>query len=85
MVEGCANGAHFLFIDRSDQETSNKVQALITALGLKIECGAKTKDSMDTDEQKSVVQLISEFLGGRQPRIRWDAEWILAVKIGAAQ
>jgi hypothetical protein len=35
---------------------------------------------MDTDEEKSEVKLISEFLGGRQPRLKWNAEWVLAVK-----
>jgi hypothetical protein len=80
MVEGCASGAHFLFVDRADQETSKKVQTLIEALQLKIECAAKTKGSMDTDEDKSEVELISEFLGGRQPRLTWNAEWVLAAK-----
>jgi hypothetical protein len=79
MVQGCPVGAHYLFIDRSDSKTTNKIATLIEKLGLEQQAGARNKNSMDTDEQKSELQEISKFLG-KQPRITWNAEWILAVK-----
>jgi len=79
MVKGCPAGAHFLFIDRSDNQTSGKMATLVEELGLEEECRGETKGNMDTDEQKSELQDISEFLR-KQPRVTWNAEWLLAVK-----
>jgi hypothetical protein len=79
MVSGCAVGAHFLFVDRNDYETGRKIQKIVEVLQLKTECSEKTKDSMDIDEEKDDLKEISDFLD-RQPRIKWNAEWVLAVK-----
>jgi hypothetical protein len=80
MVAGCRSGAHFLFIDRSDSITTSKVDKLITELKLEVVGGAETADSMDTDEQKAELQEISDFLQGKQPRLKWKAKWVLAIK-----
>jgi hypothetical protein len=80
MVSGCRGGAHFLFIDRSDDATADKVEKLITNLQLEVKVRAETKGSMDTDEEKAELQEISEFLQGKQPRLTWNAKWVLAVK-----
>src|SRR5262249_45832288 len=79
MVAGCAAGAHFLFVDRADSETSRKVQELIKQLQLEIELADTTIDTMDVDEEKTELQRLSDFVG-KQPRLRWNAEWVLAVK-----
>jgi hypothetical protein len=80
MVQGCPRGAHFLFVDRSDSETSKKIETLIDELKLEVECRDTTQGSMDTDEDKSEMKEISEFLGAQQPRIKWNAEWVLAAR-----
>jgi hypothetical protein len=80
MVDGCRGGAHFLFIDRSDDATAGKVEKLITDLKLEVTERGETKGNMDTDEEKAELQEISEFLQGKQPRLTWNAKWVLAVK-----
>ena len=52
MVSGCRGGAHFLFIDRSDDATADKVEKLITNLQLEVKVRAETKGSMDTDGRR---------------------------------
>jgi hypothetical protein len=78
MVAGCGDDAHFLFVDRSDSKTVDKVNELITNLNLEVELQGDTKSSMDGDEDKSVLKEISDMLRGQQPRIKWDAKWVLA-------
>jgi hypothetical protein len=80
MAQGCPRGAHFLFVDRSDSETNRKIETLIEQLMLKVECRRPTQDSMDTDEDKNEMKDISQFLGAQQPRIKWNAGWVLAAK-----
>jgi hypothetical protein len=79
MVSGCPVGAHFLFIDRSDGQTSDKVARLIQELGLKVVSGRSTAENMDTDEQRSELAEISSVLG-KEPRITWNATWVLSKK-----
>ena len=62
MVDGCRGGAHFLFIDRSDRATSEKVERLITDLKLEVRVRDETKDNIDTDEEKTELQEIADFL-----------------------
>jgi hypothetical protein len=80
MVAGCANDAHFLFVDRSDGKTTDKVEELITNLKLEVELQAETKDNMDVDEQKNELEEISKILQGKQPRLTWNAKWALTAK-----
>jgi len=79
MVAGCPVGAHFVFVDRSDDQTINKIAKLIGKLKLEVESANTTKDSMDTDEEKDELSELSASLQ-RQPRITWNAVWVLAVK-----
>ena len=79
MVTGCPVGAHFLFVDRSDGDPTNKIDTLIEMLELEVGSGGRTVDNMDTDEDKNELKLINEFLD-RQPRIKWNAVWVLAMK-----
>ena len=80
MVNGCRGGAHFIFVDRSDDITTGKIDKLIAELKLSVALRDETTGSMDTDEQKMELQEISDFLQGKQPRLTWKAKWILAVK-----
>ena len=79
MVAGCAKGAHFLIVDRSDPATIDKMNTLVEELGLRVEAHEKTQDSVDTDEQKAELQKIIDWLQ-RQPRVTWKAAWVLAEK-----
>ncbi|MFZ1989413.1 MAG: hypothetical protein WAW96_06520 [Alphaproteobacteria bacterium] len=79
MIKGSPDDAKFLFVDRSDDATIDKIDAILTALGLQFSDGAATQSNMDGDEQKSVLASYSRQLG-RNPRVRWDAVWILAEK-----
>jgi hypothetical protein len=79
MVQGCASGAHFIFIDRSDSETKTKLDSLIATLGLEVKTDRDTKTNMDGDEQSSILHKFSSVVG-KQPRLTWDAHWVLAVK-----
>ena len=71
-------GAHLLFVDRADGETISKIETLIEKLELDIESRDRTRDSMDTDEQKNELQDISECVGKQW--ITWNAKWALTVK-----
>ena len=79
MVQGCGKDSRFLFIDRYEEGVIKKVHTLIEKLGLKIEHRDTTRRNMDLDEQKDVVRGISEVLQ-RDPKVQWNAFWILAVK-----
>ena len=59
--------------------TISKIETLIEKLELNIESRDRTRDSMDTDEQKSELQDISEFVG-KPPRITRKAGWFLTAK-----
>jgi hypothetical protein len=78
MVAGSGDDAHFLFVDRSDSKTVNKINELVTNLNLEVEVHGDTKGSMDGDEDRSVLKEISDMLQGQQPRTTWDARWVLA-------
>ena len=80
MVSGCPDDAHFLFVDRSDTKTTAKVDELVTNLKLEVQLQDVTIDNMDGDEEKSELQEISDLLGGQQPRLTWNAKWVLGAK-----
>jgi hypothetical protein len=82
MVAGSRDDAHFLFIDRSDSKTTGKIDALITDLKLEVELERQTIDRMDDDECKEELKQLSDLLRGQQPRLRWNAKWVLAIKAG---
>jgi hypothetical protein len=63
----------------SDPDTTKKIEALIDALGLRVEDSAAIKGNMDPDEDKSVLKDVSDFLG-TQPRLTWNAVWLLATR-----
>jgi hypothetical protein len=68
MVEGCARGAHFLFVDRSDSETRRKIETLIEKLDLEIECRDKTEGEETglTDEEVAFYDALAENESARQ-------------------
>jgi hypothetical protein len=80
MVAGSCDDAHFLFVDRSDSKTTDKVDELITNLKLEVELRNETIDTMDGDEEKDELKEMSDFLRGQQPRLMWNAKWVLAVR-----
>ena len=80
MVSGCPDDAHFLFVDRSDTKTTAKVDELVTNLKLEVQLQDVTIDNMDGDEEKSELQEISDLLRGQQPRLTWNAKWVLGAK-----
>jgi hypothetical protein len=79
MVAGCEAGAHFLFIDRGDADTREKIDELIADLELDDLYDADIKGSMGTDEEKSELEEFSKAIG-KVPRLTWNARWHLASK-----
>jgi len=65
-------------VDRSDPKTTAKVDELVT--NLEVQLQDVTIDNMDGDEEKSELQEISDLLGGQQPRLTWNAKWVLGAK-----
>jgi hypothetical protein len=80
---GCPAGAHFLFIDRADAATTQKIDELINELKLEDLGDADIRGSMDTDEEKAVLREFFDEIG-RAPRLTWNARWKLARKPKAA-
>jgi len=79
--KSCADASYFLFVDRKDQDTKAKINFLIKKIRLKIvvEGESANYDTVDGDEQKSLLGPISRHLG-REPRHTWNSCWRLAIK-----
>ena len=70
-----ARSIHF-----SSNHRSAKVDELVANPKLEVQLQDVTTDNMDGDEEKSELQEISDLLGGQQPRLTWNAKWVLGAK-----
>jgi len=81
MKKSCADGTFFLFVDRKDDNTKSTIDELIHAVRLDVVVEGEDRrfDTVDGDEQKSILSLVSKHLK-RDPRHTWNSCWRLAVK-----
>lgn len=81
MKRACADETYFLFVDRKDNTTKSKIDTLIDRLRLELVLKGETAsyETVDGDEQKSVLNPISKYLKA-EARHSWNACWRLAIK-----